>query len=459
MWSFLSGSSDSVLLGTPEFPLRVLQEAITTRDESKVWKVLRRSRIRNELITSTTTHKVPSDPEQQKYNVFTCVEAAIHCNLPRVVLAMYRYNPVDVRLATWFALYRLRSESKTDHFHVKVSPEVADLARAQCRLWLWDQFGVFVLLRQWKPRQNRASRRQERQVYAVQLLASIPDEALKIIVSFIDLHEDREARILKFLIEARPCPTCSRLSKGASLRTKDDHRCTVLMSACAAGAHPNVIKCLLDWDKTNSKHPVLRWKDQDDDGRTALGLASSNGHGRLASFVLDVLEPEEEIGCNTPLHALNSAIKSGNERCVLELLRNRKLMWVIKENRKEDKLTVLGEWNQTCSQRLKTDEEDVTVSSCVAAAVKLDMVRVVEEMHRLNRRMVGHATWFALCSEDDMCTQKSVEAIQRVVRSRPEFVEIADLHRRDSASRAAEYCGRIARLPVSASSRVFEATV
>ncbi|GMF39653.1 unnamed protein product [Phytophthora lilii] len=52
-------------------------------------------------------------------------------------------------------------------------------------------------------------------------------------------------------------------------------------------------------------------------------------------------------------------------------------------------------------------------------------------MHRLNRRMVGHATWFALCSEDDMCTQKSVEAIQRVVRSRPEFVEIADLHRRD----------------------------
>ncbi|KAE8984275.1 hypothetical protein PR003_g23518 [Phytophthora rubi] len=169
MWSFLS-SNATVLHRTPEFPLQVLQEAIATRDEMKVWKVLRKQRIRDELVHSTTTHKVPSDPQQHKYNVFTCVEAAVHCDTPRVILAMFRYNPADVRLATWYALYRLKT--------VKVSPELVDLARAQRRAWLWDRIGAFVLLRQCK---MPTSRRQEGEVGALHPLAAIPDEAFRII--------------------------------------------------------------------------------------------------------------------------------------------------------------------------------------------------------------------------------------------------------------------------------------
>lgn len=202
------------------------------------------------------------------------------------------------------------------------------------------------------------------------------------------------------------------------------------MAVCAAGAHPHVVKCLLDHDSINANHRVLLWSDQDDQGRTALGLACSNGHGRLASYILDLLSPDEEVGLNTPLHALHFAIQSRDERCVLDLLRNRKLRWVIRENRREEKLLVHGEWNQTHSQR--DDVEEVTVSSCVAAAVKQEMVHVVMEMHRLNRRCVGHATWFALCSEESACRQgKTPELVQRFTRVRPEFEGIADLHRRD----------------------------
>ncbi|KAE8880306.1 hypothetical protein PF005_g15935 [Phytophthora fragariae] len=219
------------------------------------------------------------------------------------------------------------------------------------------------------------------------------------------------------------------LAKGASLRTKDDHRRTVLMAVCASGAHPNVVKCLLDHDSLNSNRRVLLWSDQDAQGLTALGLACFNGHGRLASFILDLLGPDEEIGTNSPLHALHFAIKSRDERSVMDLLRNRKLRWGIRENRREEKLVVHGEWNQPQRQREEGDNvEEVTVSSCVAAAVEQEMVDVVTEMHRLNRRCVGHATWFTLCSEERACKRGEMEKIARV---RPEFADIADLHRRD----------------------------
>ncbi|ETM00599.1 hypothetical protein L917_02697 [Phytophthora nicotianae] len=45
MWSFLSGRSNSTLHST-DFPLQALQDAISTGNESNVWKVLRQQRIR-----------------------------------------------------------------------------------------------------------------------------------------------------------------------------------------------------------------------------------------------------------------------------------------------------------------------------------------------------------------------------------------------------------------------------
>ncbi|KAF1787582.1 hypothetical protein JG687_00013636 [Phytophthora cactorum] len=216
------------------------------------------------------------------------------------------------------------------------------------------------------------------------------------------------------------------LAKGASLRTKDDHRCNVLMSVCASGAHPSVVKCLLDWHKTNSSCRVLLWSDKDDKGRTALGLACLHGHGRLASFLLDLLE-EEEPGIS--LYALNMALKSEDERCVMELLRNHKLQWLVAQDRREAKLMVHGEWNQT--QRTESGEEELTVASCVAKAVELEMVRVVSELHRLNRRCVGHATWFALCGRREVCRRAKTSIERRSSTVRPEFEEIAALYRQD----------------------------
>ncbi|GMF46843.1 unnamed protein product [Phytophthora fragariaefolia] len=222
------------------------------------------------------------------------------------------------------------------------------------------------------------------------------------------------------------------LAKGALLGTKDDRRRTVLMAVCAAGAHPHVVKCLLEHDGRNSNRRVLLWSDQDAEGRTALELACLSGHGRLASFILDLLRPEEESGTNTPLHALHFAIKSGDERCVLDLLRNRKLRWVIRHTRREEKLLIHGEWNQTQSQRAEEiDVGDVTVSGCVAAAVELNMAQAVTEAHRLNRRCVGHATWFALCTGESTYRRGKLEAVLETARVRPEFAYIADLHRRD----------------------------
>ncbi|KAL4166340.1 hypothetical protein KRP22_013602 [Phytophthora ramorum] len=215
------------------------------------------------------------------------------------------------------------------------------------------------------------------------------------------------------------------LAKGASLRTKDDHRRHVFMAVCASGAHPHVLQSLLDWGGT-SDHRALLWSDRDDQGRTALGLACLHGHGRLASYVLDLLTPDEEVG---PLHALNFALRSGDERCVLELLRHRKVQWVIRNNRRVDKLTAHGEWNQ--SHRVESGDDDVSVSSCVAAAVEKEMVRAVHAMHRLNRHCVGHATWFALCSEVETCSRGKTDVVRRPGPVRPEFDEIAALYRRD----------------------------
>ncbi|POM76022.1 Hypothetical protein PHPALM_6788 [Phytophthora palmivora] len=445
MWSLFPSISNDGLHRTSEFPLQLLQEAIDTRVDSKVYEVLRIERILKELIQSTTSHKIPSDPYQPKYNVFTCVQAAVLQGIPHVVLAMHRFNPTDVQLATWYALYRL----KKDNQQMKVPRELVKIAKAQRRSWLWDQIGPFILVRQ----TSRVGNRHRRRFHPV---AIVPDEAFKIILSFVDLHENREARILRFLIEVRPygekgfqvtdlpmrcnrpphldvssiscfhealyygqvdvarrliyrtpslanarssssphptslmvCGTSRQaslkntltllkllLAKGASLRTKDDHRCSVLMAVCASGAHQNIVKCLLEWDQINSKHKVLLWSDEDDQGRTALGLASLNGHGRLASFILDVLGAEEEMGILNPLYALNMALHSGDERCVMELLRSKMMQRVVRDDRRERKLTVHGEWYQP-----QSGDEEVTVSTCVAKAVENDMVRVVREMH------------------------------------------------------------------------------
>ncbi|RLN49888.1 hypothetical protein BBJ28_00002010 [Nothophytophthora sp. Chile5] len=223
------------------------------------------------------------------------------------------------------------------------------------------------------------------------------------------------------------------LAKGASLRTKDDRRWQALMCVCADGVCPAVVNCLLDWNQ-QSGQGALQWSDRDDEGNTALTLACSRGHGRLASYILDQLDPEDECGPNTPLRALSIAIESQDERCVLDLLRNRKLQWEVEENRGVEKLLVHGEWIQTQGQRrdVAVLKKEVSVSTCVSSAIRYEMVRAVQALHRINRQCVGHATWFALYTALETHKRGKTTRAQQLPRVHPGLAAIAEMHRRDS---------------------------
>lgn len=221
------------------------------------------------------------------------------------------------------------------------------------------------------------------------------------------------------------------LNKGALLLTKDDHRRHVLMVACASGAAIKVVKCLLEWSSRGNQD-VFRWSDQDADGRTALQLACVNGHGRLASFILDQLEQRDDVGGNSPLQALAAAIDSRDQRCVTDLLRNRKVKWEVERNRRVNRLPAHGEWIQLHGQEeVGAPDEEVTVSSCVKAAVTNGMVRVVQMMHRLNRRCVGQATWFTVYSALEPRSRRKGSPRLPTLHFRAEITAIANLHRRD----------------------------
>ncbi|RLN49882.1 hypothetical protein BBJ28_00002009 [Nothophytophthora sp. Chile5] len=208
----------------PEFPLGMLQTAIESQDECNAWNALANQRIRSELVCSTTTHKVPSGSQQQKCNVFTCVEAAVHCNMPRIVLAMYQLSPADVRLATWYALYNLKSKHKTKRssvvYPLQIASELANLARSQRKIWLWERVGPLLLVRNCDilARKDRGSAMlgqtkscRDWEALAAHPITRLPDLAFGLILSFVALPEAKEARILRFLIEARLCQKCSRL--------------------------------------------------------------------------------------------------------------------------------------------------------------------------------------------------------------------------------------------------------
>ncbi|KAL4166339.1 hypothetical protein KRP22_013602 [Phytophthora ramorum] len=179
MWSFFSSSSNA-LHRHPEFPLQLLQDAIETRDERKVWRVLREQRIRNELIQSTTTHKVPRDPQQQKVNVITCVQAAVLSNMPRVVFALYRYNPADIRLATCEVETCSRGKTDVVRRPGPVRPEFDEIAALYRRDCIWERIQIVFLMR-YAPDRSAM----KRGLVRLNIVAELPDAVFRIVAEFL----------------------------------------------------------------------------------------------------------------------------------------------------------------------------------------------------------------------------------------------------------------------------------
>lgn len=181
------------------------------------------------------------------------------------------------------------------------------------------------------------------------------------------------------------------VAKGARLLTKDDRKWTVLMFACANGAHPSVVQCLLEWSRKESRRTgssTLTWSDVDTEGRTALVLACTNGHGRLAGYLLDKVISGEDCA-DHPLRLLLIAIDIGDEDSVLELLHSRLMQRAVRSDHGIERMRAHGEWSQASSAL----DGDWSVTSCTSAAVRGGMGRVIETMHRLNPNRVGRATW------------------------------------------------------------------
>lgn len=224
-------------------------------------------------------------------------------------------------------------------------------------------------------------------------------------------------------------------AKGATLQTKDERKRQALMVACASGAHPSIVRCLVDWNRAEGA--ALSWRDEDSDGQTALMLACANGHGRLAAFVMDkLLTTRDWDDVRHPLQLLAVAVASRDERSAVELLRARSLQRAVFQDKGGvDNMTLHGEWRQVDARR----EDGASVAICVAGAVEHGMSRLVQDMHALNRKRVGRAAWLAIHRLQTREAPKRKSSRRRVeAQPAPEVVvprgiaDVIDLHKRDT---------------------------
>jgi hypothetical protein len=227
-------------------------------------------------------------------------------------------------------------------------------------------------------------------------------------------------------------------AKGATLQTKDERKRQALMVACASGAHPSVVRCLLDWNRAEgggSACAALSWSDEDSGGQTALMLACANGHGRLAGFIMDKLLTDRDWDeVHHPLQLLAVAVASGDERSAIELLRARSVQRAVVQDRGSvEKMTVHGEWRQVDAQ-----EDGASVAICVSVAVEHGMSRLVQDMHALNRERVGRAAWLTVHRLQTRETPRRKSSRRRVeAESAPAVVPrgiatVVTLHKRDT---------------------------
>ncbi|ETL80553.1 hypothetical protein L917_18954 [Phytophthora nicotianae] len=157
------GELASCLLGTRDaasyydsfcnhYPLEVLELAIQSRNEHCVRAILTNKRVLRGLQPGATTSinvtmrwMQRQNSNKRLFNIFTCVGAAVRCNMPQIVQLLQTINPEETRQAVWYAVSTLPPESAAE-----LSPELQQMANSYLFDKIWPQIGVIILLRSWE---------------------------------------------------------------------------------------------------------------------------------------------------------------------------------------------------------------------------------------------------------------------------------------------------------------------
>jgi len=201
---------------------------------------------------------------------------------------------------------------------------------------------------------------------------------------------------------------------GAALATRSPNRSHILLMACRMGCHPDVIDCILRWNSKRQK--TLDWNHCDEDNDGPLVVAARSGSLALVSHLLSLSE-SDTTDCygedsNSPLKVVNAAIKSGNEKLVLLVLRHERF---------KDKIEDIEVYD---SDSYSDDEYDfsfrtatsITVDDCVREAYNRKMFDAVCEFESLDNWMIPVQIW--------LCWRKSQTELKEVQRKADEASSI-----------------------------------
>ncbi|KAG1696837.1 hypothetical protein DVH05_017747 [Phytophthora capsici] len=141
------GSHDDLLC--KHYPIKVLELAIEAGNEQCVKTILSNKRVLHHLQPGATVRlnlnmrwEQRRDPVKRLFNIFTCVGAAIRCEMPNIVQLIYQVNTVETRHAVWYELYRASGRQE-------IPPVIKKMAVMHRLGKLWPQIRVIVMLRNW----------------------------------------------------------------------------------------------------------------------------------------------------------------------------------------------------------------------------------------------------------------------------------------------------------------------
>ncbi|CAB9500573.1 expressed unknown protein [Seminavis robusta] len=210
---------------------------------------------------------------------------------------------------------------------------------------------------------------------------------------------------------------------GASLGTRGPDRCNVLLLACEAGSHPEVIDCLRRWNSKRGGNQV-RWNQCNDCKDGPIVLAAKSGSFALLSHLLSLAETDTSSDfsggsdSNAPVKVLDAAIKTDNEEMVLFVLRHKRF----KDRISDVEIYYDDDSDDDCYGRGTPDS--VTVDDCVREACERKLFEAVCEIsaQNLHNQMVRTQIWLCwrktqveLEAQGDAATESTTEMPPRQI--------------------------------------------
>ncbi|KAL3659150.1 hypothetical protein V7S43_015729 [Phytophthora oleae] len=201
------------------YPLKVLELAIETGNETCARAVIANKRVVNHLQPGKTERlnliarwTQRQTPVKRLFNVFTCVGVALHYKMPDIVRVIYDLNPEETRQAVWYAIYKSRAQS---FGQLMVSPATKHIANSYLLDRIWSQLSVILLIRSWEVlarhertcslreriRRHRQYRRRDWVAIAANPWTTLSSDVFSIVVSFLLPSEAKEAGKMAFLVE------------------------------------------------------------------------------------------------------------------------------------------------------------------------------------------------------------------------------------------------------------------